>query len=150
MNNQRKRMLIIIIILVVITIVTAAIYFTSTRNQTTLQGTEGQSKGTPPPLRTKDELLAAILKQQPSLKDSDGSSRVRVVDTPQRLDNNWYIIQLELIDVTTDHAKVLLYDSGSDASSIKLILGPGTSFPDDTFDNIDPPVPAIVRTEMNR
>lgn len=151
--DKRKLYIFLAVIAIFAMIIAAAVLYFTTNSQNTSIPSKTSNTGdtqTIPPLRTRDELMKVILAQKPSLIGSDGKPRVEMTQDPQRLENNWYVVRLELLNVHTDPAKILLYDKGGDVSSVKLVLGPGTSFPDEVFTDINPKVPEVVRSEMNR
>lgn len=148
MDKKRLTTIVTIVIVTALVIIGIVVFITSHNKPSSIQTNTTDSKTIAD--RTADQLMQVLLTNQPGLKDEQGKSTVRFTEPPERLNNNWYIIRIMPIAYDYDTAKVLLYDPGQDINSIKLIIGPGTGFPDDAFNNIVPAVPDIVKSELTR
>lgn len=142
---NKKGIIIAVIIVLVIILGSLLLYGYFSRSSDNANEPTAQSKSLE--LRSRAELMETIVSSKPSFKDKDGKLTIRIVDTPERLENNWYIVRIQPATYDYDTAKLLLYDDGD---NLKLILGPGTNFTDDVLDGVQPSIPNIVRSEINR
>lgn len=148
MDKKRLTTIVTIVIVTTLIIIGVIVFITSHNKSSSTQTNTTYNKTITD--RTADQLMQVLLTNRPDLKDEQGKSTVRFTEPPERLNNNWYVIRIMPVAYDYDTAKVLLYDPGQDINSIKLIIGPGTDFPDDAFNKIVPAVPDIVKSEMNR
>lgn len=105
---------------------------------------------TTPPLksRSNDELARAIAADQPdNLTDENGEPNfvISKVNNPQE---GWYIATMHFKYDTeaSNPAKTLLYDQGEGAG-LKVIVGPGTSFPAEVTEPLG--IPETIAKELN-
>lgn len=150
--NSRKPLIIAVIAIVVMIVIALVLFLLTAKKDQDATGTNSSDSKTEvvPPLRTSDELMGVVVADKPSFKDSSGKLNVKLSADPQRLDNNWYVIRIVPTTYENDEAKLLLYDPGKGVDAIKVVMGPGTAFPDEAFIGIEPTVPEIVKAEMNR
>ena len=142
---SRKRLILIIVaVLIIIAGIAITVPYLIQKNSQPVEPAVA-------PTRTNQELIDAIVSSKPSFKNDKGVVTVAIIGQPERLNNNWYIVHLQyVLYPDADPTTVLLYDEGAAASAVKVVLGPGTDFPDDAFVTITPAVPDIVKSEMNR
>jgi|GEM_PF-756102 hypothetical protein len=105
----------LVIALVVVPIVVLSVL-------TSLSGSNSQQLTNNPPVRTDDEVAAAIAKSSQYLHDSSGKPTFKLLKT-KRLANNWY---MAWIDSST--TKVLINDPSLSADYMTTVLGPSTTF----------------------
>lgn len=97
--------------------------------------------------KSEQDITNAIVQNNAQLS-SDGEPTFIISDIsiPQ---TKWYIVTIHTKDDPEglNSAKILLYDYGADAGGLKVLLGPGTSFPSDITQPLG--VPDSIAQELN-
>lgn len=98
--------------------------------------------------RTNDELSSAITTNRPELINS-GKPTFVIVDV-KKPQTGWYIVTVrDQADTEgTNPAKLLLHSLGNGSNDLKVLIGPGTSFPNEDLQAWD--VPGPVAEELNK
>jgi len=109
----------IIIGLVISLIVVPIIVITILRS---VSNTNSQQLTNNPPVRSSNEIAAAIAKSSPYLHSSKGEPTFKLLKV-KRLANNWYMAWID--SATT---KVLINDPSLSTNYMRVLLGPATAF----------------------
>jgi hypothetical protein len=98
------------------------------------------------PNRSNSDLIAVVIKDVPSM-GIDGKPTFVIGDT-KKLHNVWYVLTIYTNEDTakTNPGKILIHDSGN--NGLAVILGPGSSFPNDETQPLG--IPDDVAAELNR
>jgi hypothetical protein len=144
MNMDRSnRTLIIIGIVVAFVVVPVATWIVLSQLNTT---NEQPQQSQPLEERTNQEIVSAIVQSSPNLSNNgDATFAISNVAQPQ---SGWYIATIHTNDDPEGRnpAKVLLYDYAQNGG-LKVLLGPGTSFPKDVTQPLG--IPDSIAQELN-
>lgn len=140
--DKKTRTTIIIGLIVTFLIVPVATWFVlSQQNGDQIRPTQTQ-----PEARSNEEITDAIIQSNQDLSTNDSPTfTISDVKTPQ---TGWYIVTIHTNDDPEGRnpAKVLLYDYGQNGG-LRVMLGPGTSFPQDVTQPLG--IPDAIAKELN-
>ena len=103
------------------------------------------NNNTIPSNRSNDEITAVIVAKHPELSSDNGPIFVIMNVTKPAL--GWYVVKVRMQDDAegTNSARILLQDTPQ--KGLQMLLGPGTSFPDDVTQPLG--IPTVVSQELN-
>lgn len=140
--DKKTRTIIIIGLTVTFLIVPVVTWFVLSQQNSD----QSQPPQTQPEERSNDEITDAIIQSNQGLSTDDGPIfAISDVKIPQ---TGWYIVTIHTNDDPEGHnpAKVLLYDYGQNGG-LRVMLGPGTSFPQDVTQPLG--IPDAIARELN-
>jgi hypothetical protein len=150
--DKKTRAIIIIGCIVTFIVVPAVTVFLLSKNQPAEPSKNApnsdDSSNTKLPDRSNAELAKAIATQKTDL--TDNGEPIFAIKAVARPITAWYIVTIHLIDDPEGNnpAKMLLHDSGDKSGGLRVLLGPGTSFPEESTETIG--VPDVVARELNK
>lgn len=140
--DKKTRTTIIIGLIVTFLIVPLVTWFVLSQQN----GDHSQPTQTQPEARSNEEITDAIIESNQGLSADNGPIfTISDVKIPQ---TGWYIVTIHTNDDPEGRnpAKVLLYDYGQNGG-LRVMLGPGTSFPQDVTQPLG--IPDAITRELN-
>ena len=149
--DKKTRAIIIVGCIITFIVVPAVTIYILSNNQAKQQPKDtsktDNSKKTQLPNRSDSELAKAIADNK-SDELTDNGTPIFAIKSVARPATGWYVVTIRLLDDPqgTNPAKMLLQDDAD--SGLTVLLGPGTSFPNETTESIG--VPDVVAKELNK